>query len=111
MEQCRLDGLPITPSLHSSFFPMPSPSYIIGIDLGTTNCAVAFVNPAQGVDSPVIDFPMPQLQRPGEVAAMPLLPSCLYVPGDHELPPGSTRLPWGESPRLVVGERAFRDGW
>ena len=23
-------------------------SYIIGIDLGTTNCAVAFVNPAHG---------------------------------------------------------------
>src|SRR5438128_3252117 len=110
MEQCRLDGLPITPSLHSSFFPMPSPSYIIGIDLGTTNCAVAFVNPAQGVDSPVIDFPMPQLQRPGEVAAMPLLPSCLYVPGDHELPPGSTRLPWGESPRLVVGAFARWQG-
>ena len=89
---------------------MPSPSYIIGIDLGTTNCAVAFVDPAQGADSPVIDFPIPQLQRPGEVAAMPLLPSCLYVPGDHELPPGSTQLPWGQSPKLIVGAFARWQG-
>jgi molecular chaperone DnaK (HSP70) len=89
---------------------MPSPSYIIGIDLGTTNCAVAFVDPAQGMDSPVIDFPIPQLQRPGEVAAMPLLPSCLYVPGDHELPPGSTQLPWGGSPQLIVGAFARWQG-
>jgi len=89
---------------------MPSPSYIIGIDLGTTNCAVAFVNPAQGVDSPVIDFPIPQLQRPGEVAAMPLLPSCLYVTGDHELPPGSTQLPWSQSPKLIAGAFARWQG-
>jgi molecular chaperone DnaK (HSP70) len=89
---------------------MPSPSYIIGIDIGTTNCAVAFVNPAQGVDSPVIDFPIPQLQRPGEVAAMPLLPSCLYVTGDHELPPGSTQLPWGQSPKLIAGAFARWQG-
>jgi molecular chaperone DnaK (HSP70) len=89
---------------------MASPAYIIGIDLGTTNCAVAFVDPAQGVDSPVLDFPVPQLQRPGEVAAMPLLPSCLYVAGEHELPPGSTLLPWGESPRVIVGAFARWQG-
>ena len=98
------------PALHHSIVPMPSPSYIIGIDLGTTNCAVAFVDPAQGADSPVIDFPIPQLQRPGEVAAMPLLPSCLYIPGDHELPPGSTQLPWGQSPKLIVGAFARWQG-
>ena len=89
---------------------MTSPAYIIGIDLGTTNCAVAFVDAAQGVNSPVIDFPIPQLQRPGEVAAMSLLPSCLYIPGDHELPPGSTQLPWGESPKLIAGAFARWQG-
>jgi len=89
---------------------MPLPAYIIGIDLGTTNCAVAFVDAAQGVNSPVIDFPIPQLQRPGEVAAMSLLPSCLYIPGDHELPPGSTQLPWGESPKLIAGAFARWQG-
>src|ERR1700710_372024 len=79
--------------------------YIVGIDLGTTNCAVAFV-PVIGQDSPPEDFLIPQLQRPGEVASRKLLPSSLYVPGEHELPPGSTQLPWGESAKLVVGEFA-----
>jgi molecular chaperone DnaK (HSP70) len=89
---------------------MASSGYIIGIDLGTTNCAVAFVDPAQGADSQVMDFPIPQLQRPGEVATLPLLPSCLYVAGEHELPPGSTHLPWGESPRLIAGAFARWQG-
>ena len=88
---------------------MPS-SHIIGLDLGTTNCAVAYAEPAGGIESPVLDFPIPQLQRPGEVAALPLLPSCLYVPGEHELAPGSTALPWGESPKLVAGEFAQWQG-
>ena len=77
---------------------MASTSSIIGIDLGTTNCAVAFVDPSLGADSAVVDFPIPQLQRPGEVAALPLLPSSLYVAREYELPPGSTLLPWGDSP-------------
>jgi molecular chaperone DnaK (HSP70) len=89
---------------------MASSSYIIGIDLGTTNCALAFVDPAPGADSLVEDFPIPQLQRPGEVAAMPLLPSCLYIPGGHELPPGSAKLPWDESPKLIVGAFARWQG-
>jgi hypothetical protein len=89
---------------------MAAPSYIIGIDLGTTNCAVAFANPAQGADAVVGDFPIPQLQRPGEVAALPLLPSSLYAAGDHELPAGATQLPWGESPRLIAGAFARWQG-
>jgi molecular chaperone DnaK (HSP70) len=87
-----------------------SSSFIIGIDLGTTNCALAFANPADGADVPTVDFPIQQLQRPGEVAALPLLPSYLYVSGDHELPPGSTQLPWGESPRLIAGAFARWQG-
>jgi len=89
---------------------MASTSSIIGIDLGTTNCAVAFVDPSLGADSAVVDFPIPQLQRPGEVATLPLLPSCLYVAGEHELPPGSTLLPWGDSPRMIVGAFARWQG-
>jgi molecular chaperone DnaK (HSP70) len=89
---------------------MSQASYIIGIDLGTTNCAVASIQFGQGADAPLVDFPIPQLQRPGEVAERRLLPSCLYVPGEHELAPGSTLLPWGESPKLVAGEFARWQG-
>lgn len=83
---------------------------ILGIDLGTTNCAVAFADPEQGAGAPVTDFPIPQMQRPGEVATLPLFPSCLYISGEHELPPNSTRLPWGESPRLIAGAFARWQG-
>jgi len=89
---------------------MSAASYIVGIDLGTTNCAAAFANPAQGADAAVIDFAIPQLQRPGEVVGLPLLPSCLYVAGEHELPPDSTQLPWGTSPRLIAGAFARWQG-
>ena len=83
---------------------------IIGIDLGTTNCAVAFTDADQGADSAVVDFPVVQLQRPGQVAAQTLLPSCFYLPAEHELPAGSTALPWGDSPKLVAGEFARWQG-
>ncbi|WP_040546598.1 Hsp70 family protein [Pedosphaera parvula] len=89
---------------------MTQAPYIIGIDLGTTNCALASIQVEQGADVPVLDFPIPQLQRPGELVERRLLPSCLYVPGEHELPPGSTSLPWGESPKLIAGEFARWQG-
>ena len=85
-------------------------TYIIGIDLGTTNCAVAFASPASGADSSATDFAIPQLRDTGEVAALALLPSCLYAASEHELPVGSTQLPWGESPRWIAGAFARRQG-
>ena len=74
----------------------PAADYLIGIDLGTSNCAVAFVEPGAGSDALVNDFSIPQLVRAGETAPRPLLPSCLYLPGPHEIAPEATRLPWDE---------------
>lgn len=89
---------------------MTSASRIVGIDLGTSNCAVAFADPSQGAGAPVIDFAIAQLVQPGQVAPRPLLPSTLYVPGEHELAPGATGLPWGDSPGMVAGEFARWQG-
>jgi molecular chaperone DnaK (HSP70) len=62
--------------------------HIVGIDLGTTHCAVAAVDPSRGgAQAPVEDFPVPQLVALGEVAPRKLLPSCLYVPAGAELSP------------------------
>ena len=72
-------------------------THIVGIDLGTSNCAVAFARVTEDSDLTVSDFPIPQLQRPGQVAVQSLLPSCLYIPGEYELPAGSTKLPWEPS--------------
>jgi molecular chaperone DnaK (HSP70) len=85
--------------------------FLVGIDLGTTNCALAYIDraaPGRHATS-IRDFPVPQLVSPGETAARRLLPSCAYLPGEHELPSGATRLPWGERP-VVVGEFARLQG-
>jgi molecular chaperone DnaK (HSP70) len=47
---------------------------VIGIDLGTTNCALAYTR-----DESVEQFAIPQLVNPGEVRAEPLLPSFLFL--------------------------------
>jgi len=84
--------------------------HIVGIDLGTTHCAVASVDPSRGPTAPVEDFPVPQLVRMGEVSPRPLLPSCVYVPGGHELATDALRLPWTEGGEHVVGEFARWQG-
>lgn len=89
---------------------MSEAEYLVGIDLGTSNCALACVELARGAEAPVQDFPIRQLVRPGESAALGLLPSCLYLAGPHELSPESTRLPWGDEPEIIVGEFARWQG-
>jgi len=86
--------------------------YIIGVDLGTTNCAVAYVD-TKGRERPTADvraFPVPQLVAAGETAPRPMLPSFLYLPGPHELPPGAAQLPWAEDNDRIVGEFARVQG-
>jgi len=84
--------------------------YLIGLDLGTSNCAVAFTEPRGRSQPAIIDFPVPQLLRLGELAPRSLLPSAIYIPGLHEMPAEATRLPWGGSINVVVGEFARWQG-
>jgi len=92
--------------------PALQPRYVIGVDLGTTNCALAYA-PAGGDARelpPVSLLPVPQLVNPGEVHDEPLLPSFLYLPGPGDFPKGSTALPWDDAPRFVVGTLAQKRG-
>ena len=89
---------------------MDNAKYLVGIDLGTSNCAMAYAELARGAEAPVLDFKIPQLLRPGETAVLDLLPSCIYLPGKHELPREATRLPWGGEPERIVGEFARWQG-
>jgi hypothetical protein len=45
-----------------------------------------------------------------EVKERPLLPSFLYLPGEHDLPPGATGVPWDPQRHFVVGEFARNHG-
>jgi hypothetical protein len=86
--------------------------YIVGIDLGTTNCAVAYVD-TRGRERPSADirvFDVPQLVAAGETAPRSMLPSFLYLPGPHELPADACRLPWRDDADRIVGEFARVQG-
>lgn len=86
--------------------------YIIGIDLGTTNSAVGYVDlgASESADGDVRFLDIPQLVAPGELADRPVLPSFLYLPGPYELPAGSTALPWAPDRDHAVGEFAREQG-
>jgi molecular chaperone DnaK (HSP70) len=88
--------------------------YLIGIDLGTTNTAVAYVDSKAG--SAVEVFSILQLVAPGEVAARRQLPSFVYLSGDHDNAVHEVALPWApgganaSSHRVIVGELARGQG-
>src|SRR6266478_1674545 len=88
--------------------------YVIGIDLGTTNSALAYteIRPdADPFDTPEVRLmDIPQLVNPGEVRDEPLLPSSLYVPGATDFPAGSLALPWDSEPAFVTGRLAQKRG-
>ena len=85
--------------------------YVIGVDLGTTNSAAAYVDLGESAAKRRIRFfEPPQLVAPGEVAPHPILPSFLYLPGAYDLPPGSTALPWDPERSYAVGVFAREQG-
>jgi molecular chaperone DnaK (HSP70) len=86
--------------------------FLIGIDLGTTNSAVAYVDtqePITGDTPPIHVFNVPQLVAEGEIGALPTLPSFLYFASEQDAP-GVLRLPWDERPEAVVGVFAREQG-
>jgi len=84
--------------------------YIVGIDLGTTNSALARCDATASEESRIEVRSIPQLVNPNEVAERSLLPSFLYIPGEFDFPKGSLALPWDAEPKLVIGELARKRG-
>ncbi len=81
-----------------------SARFSVGIDLGTTHCALAEA-PLEGELSSPRTQPILQLMARDKVDAVPLLPSFLYFPHSAE---GSLALPWDASAPLAVGHYARR---
>ena len=85
--------------------------YIVGIDLGTTNSALAYCDTAASQEESGIEVhTIPQLVNANEVAERTLLPSFLYIPSDLDFPKGSLALPWESEPKFVIGELARKRG-
>jgi molecular chaperone DnaK (HSP70) len=86
--------------------------FLIGIDLGTTNSVVAYIDTQNGAEgaSPIRVFPVPQLVVHGEVCTLPTLPSFLYFPTQDELSDGVVSATWNEDPPMVTGVHAREQG-
>ena len=86
--------------------------YLIGIDLGTTNSVVAYIDTQEVADvgSPIRVFPIPQLVAHGEVLTLPALPSFLYFPTADQLSAGAVSATWDEDPPMVTGVLAREQG-
>jgi molecular chaperone DnaK (HSP70) len=76
--------------------------FVVGIDLGTTNSAVGFVDTWQD-DWQIQTFTIAQLVAPGEVERRPTLPSFHYEPPETEGAASALRLPWSSNSKFGVG--------
>jgi len=87
--------------------------YIVGIDLGTTNCVVAYADMqlerAPGKMAKIDLFRVPQLTGPGVVELRDSLPSFLYVKEGHEDASNSLELPWQEEDTVTVAGEFARE--
>ena len=63
-----------------------------GIDLGTSNCAIA----SAGEDGAPDILPLTQVVTPNGIGEKSLLPSAIYIPAEGEFPEGGPSLPWNK---------------
>jgi molecular chaperone DnaK (HSP70) len=91
---------------------MSEPKFSIGIDLGTTHCALSYVDIGACDGEQVVQevLQVPQLTAPGSVEALGLLPSFIYLPHPSELAAGDLNLPWTAELDYAVGEMARSRG-
>ena len=82
--------------------------FSVGIDLGTSNSAIAIADLETG-ETRIVDIT--QILAPNQLGGRPTLASALYVPHGEEFPKGSFPLPWNEvGEPAVVGEFARDHG-
>ena len=81
--------------------------HVIGIDLGTTNCALSWRNLEEGSGD---DGSIPQLTAPGTIEERLLLPSFLYLAKEGEFAAGALALPWDKKATYTAGEFARAHG-
>lgn len=103
-----------------------SAKYVLGIDLGTTNCVLAYApldaqNPqgeqgtrvsqsTRGSQAQVEILQIPQLVAASTIESDNSLPSFLYLATEHEIASGAFDLPWASGQRYAVGQFARQQG-
>ncbi len=88
--------------------------YIIGIDLGTTNSCVSYIDTTSPSFGRIQLLKIPQLVQAGIVESKETLPSLCYLTAKEEWPKGSLSLPWNHHSQLMpsyfVGQFAASQG-
>ena len=85
-----------------------SARFSLGIDLGTSNSAVA-IDDFESDSTAIVEIT--QLLGPHQIGEKPTLPSALYISHPEEFPEGALRLPWSKaSERAIVGHFARDHG-
>lgn len=88
--------------------------YVVGIDLGTTNSAVSYVDLSQldenNRKTAIKIFKIPQLTGSGEFSALSVLPSFLYIPGDYDVSGSAIIHPWKKETDTFAGAFARDHG-
>jgi len=85
--------------------------HVVGIDLGTTNSALAYATISDDGAAPEFQvLPIEQLIGPKEVGVRNVLPSFLYLPSPKEFPVGSLDLPSSKQTDRIVGTFARDHG-
>ena len=80
----------------------------LGIDLGTSNCAMALTD--LETDRTEV-LPIPQILAANQFGEKPTLASATYLPHPEEFPPGSFRLPWSAGEESgIIGQFARDHG-
>ena len=81
--------------------------YIIGIDLGTTNSAVSFVDLENELTEKkkknIRVFNVPQLVGAGEIGKHSVLPSFLYIPGQYDISQDTLIQPFKTEEKRFAG--------
>jgi molecular chaperone DnaK (HSP70) len=93
---------------------MKDSRYIVGIDLGTTNCAVSYIDANEVSDEceepDVHIFKLPQIVEPGNVQERDFMPSFMYIPPEAEAKGDTFTLPWSKNGESIVGVYAQKRG-
>jgi hypothetical protein len=86
-----------------------STRFSLGIDLGTTNSAIALTD-LETDQTEVLEIT--QILGPNQIGEKPTLPSALYIPHRDEFPENSFPLPWenGIGDATVIGHFAREHG-
>ncbi len=84
-----------------------SAQFILGIDLGTTNCVLAYA--PLDAESPTVNLlRVPQLVDTATTEPHTALPAFTYLGSQHDAQGGAFDLPWARERTFAVGELARR---